>query len=86
MYHEAVAAQELYDLREETGYCSGSDLHEWFQKQLGDPSPSGRTLVFADQAEMFVVKSAISIINSGALPETEQAMMKAMRVAATWRE
>jgi len=86
MYQEAIAAQELYDLREETGYCSGLDLHEWFNEQLGDPSPSGRTLVFADKAELFVVKSAAAIMRSGASPETDQAMREAMRVAATWRE
>lgn len=86
MYHEAIAAQKLYDLREETGYCSGNDLHEWFQEQLGDPSPSGKTLVFADRAELFVVRSATAIMRSGASPETEQAMREAMQVAATWRE
>lgn len=38
---EEVNAQGLYDLREEFGFCSGTDLHDWFRSHLGDPSPSG---------------------------------------------
>ena len=36
-----MTAQFLYDLRALTGFISGSDLHELFQKLTGDPSPSG---------------------------------------------
>lgn len=34
-------AQDLYDLREITGFCSGSDLHELFDHLISDPSPPG---------------------------------------------
>lgn len=37
-----VTAQELYNLRAVTGFCSGMELHELFKKLVGEPSPSGR--------------------------------------------
>lgn len=37
-----MKAQLLYDLRQLTGYCSGTDLHEFFRQHVGDPSPSGK--------------------------------------------
>lgn len=36
-----VSAQDLYDLREMTGFISGQDLHELFDAVVGEPSPSG---------------------------------------------
>jgi hypothetical protein len=36
-----MKAQTLYDLRQLTGYVSGTDLHEFFWQQIGDPSPKG---------------------------------------------
>lgn len=36
-----MKAQALYDLRQLTGFCSGTDLHDFFQRVVGDPSPSG---------------------------------------------
>lgn len=33
--------QALYDLRETTGFVSGTDLHDIFSRLNGDPSPSG---------------------------------------------
>lgn len=35
-------AQNLYDLRECTGFVSGTDLHSVFRDLLGEPSPSGK--------------------------------------------
>jgi hypothetical protein len=36
-----MKAQILYDVREITGFVSGSDLHEIFREVCGEPSPSG---------------------------------------------
>jgi hypothetical protein len=36
-----MKVQQLYDLREEFLFCSGKDLSDFFQAQLGDGSPSG---------------------------------------------
>lgn len=36
---KTMKAQALYDLRQLTGYCSGTDLHDFFREQTGDPSP-----------------------------------------------
>lgn len=36
-----MKAQDLYDLRDETGLISGTDLHEVFQAVCGEPSPAG---------------------------------------------
>lgn len=33
--------QEIYDLREVTGFISGNDLHDFFSELVGEPSPSG---------------------------------------------
>lgn len=38
-----ITAQFLYDLRELTGFISGTDLHQLFTKLVGDPAPKGRT-------------------------------------------
>ena len=39
---ERLAAQDLYDLRTMTGFCSGQDLHALFSEVVGEPSPSGK--------------------------------------------
>lgn len=37
-----LTAQDLYNLRSLTGFCSGTELHALFLTACGDPSPSGR--------------------------------------------
>ena len=49
-----MKAQKLYDLREETGFCAGTDLHRFFEEQTGDPSPKGRVEVDDAVAEKFI--------------------------------
>lgn len=49
-----MKAQLLYDLREEIEFCSGNDLHEFFEQQTGNPSPSGRIEVDADESRKFI--------------------------------
>ena len=40
-----IQAQVLYDLRETSGFCSGTDLHEFFRAAAGEPSPAGARLI-----------------------------------------
>lgn len=40
-----IYAQMLYDLREATGFCSGTDLHDLFRSVCSSPSPSGDLLI-----------------------------------------
>lgn len=49
-----TTAQKLYDLREQTEFCSGMDLHNFFFSQAGDMSPSGETEIDASEAAFFV--------------------------------
>ena len=50
-----IKAQVLYDLREETGFCSGEVLSDFFREELdGEPSPSGNVEVDAKVAIDFV--------------------------------
>lgn len=61
-----IRAQALYDFREQRAFCSGTDLHEFFRKELGEPSPSGRRLVRLDKATEFVAKSLNNIRDNNA--------------------
>ena len=49
-------AQMLYDYRETTQFCSGTDLHDFFLDQLGEPSPGGRKEVDTEAACQFVIE------------------------------
>ena len=40
-YRHVIPAQWLYDIREVTGFCSGTDLHDLFLEVCGEPAPSG---------------------------------------------
>ena len=40
-----IKAQDMYDIREASGICSGTDLHDLFREVLGEPSPSGKKVV-----------------------------------------
>ncbi len=50
----SMKAQKLYDLREKFAFCSGTDLHEYFQAELGDMSPSGYCEIDENRALVFV--------------------------------
>jgi hypothetical protein len=54
-----MEAQELYDLREEYAFCSGTDLHEFFEGELGDPSPSGYAEISSANARHLVASALI---------------------------
>jgi hypothetical protein len=47
--YTVVSAQDLYDLRDLTRFCSGTDLHDLFRQitEDGDPSPKGATFLHA---------------------------------------
>jgi hypothetical protein len=48
-----VKAQDLYNLREVTGFVSGTDLHELFRGVCGEPSPSGHTEICVEDLAAF---------------------------------
>lgn len=64
-----MKAQNLYDLREEFAFCSGSDLHNFFRNELGDPSPSGRVNIDQQAAAELVNDSldTMAANNGGSL-------------------
>ena len=49
-----MKAQKMYELRERTGFCAGTDLHDFFEAQTGDPSPKGRVEIDESAAQAFV--------------------------------
>ena len=49
-----MKAQVLYDMREVTSMCSGTDLHQFFYDQTGDPSPSGYKSISDEAATEFI--------------------------------
>lgn len=52
---KTITAQKMYDAREKFEFCSGNDLHEFFEQTTGDPSPSGKREISDEQAFKFVV-------------------------------
>jgi hypothetical protein len=60
-----VTAQHLYDLRELTGFVSGTDLHALFRDVCnGEPSPSGETTIELSSLEKSEVgKQALELLN-----------------------
>lgn len=60
-----MEAQVLYDLREGTAFCSGTDLHEFFNSETGNPSPSGRVEIDGDAALVFIAKSCEQLKANG---------------------
>jgi hypothetical protein len=57
-----MKAQILYNFRNEWEFCSGTDLHDFFREQLGDPSPSGQVEIGHDKADEFVERSIIFVV------------------------
>ena len=53
-----MKAQDCYDDRELLGFCSGMDLHKFFEKKLGEPSPSGYTDIDSVAWAQFVIECA----------------------------
>ena len=59
-----IECQKLYDVRERTSFCSGSDLQEFFLNETGEPSPSGKTLIDRTHAKEFFLASWELIFDS----------------------
>lgn len=60
-----VSLQEIYDLRELTGFISGNDLHDFFRELVDDPSPSGNIEI--DEAKLLQTeqgKQVLALLNS----------------------
>ena len=75
-----VSAQELYDLRELTGFCSGSDLHDLFLQVVGDPSPKGDVRISAPRLIEFPLGGeAIRRLCAPLLGQIEDIMSYGMR-------
>lgn len=80
-----IKAQALYDLREMTEFCSGTDLHQFFESQTGDPSPAGNVTVSAADASRFVTAAADAVTNNnGDGAETSRLMNHARQIASMW--
>ena len=60
-----MKAQDLYNAREQTEFCSGYDLQEFFLQELGDPSPSGKELIMKDHVRSFVAGCFGAMIQNG---------------------
>jgi len=71
---QEVTAQHLYDLRELTGFISGTELHDFFRAIAdGEPSPSGTIIFKAKEIQNFpdqpreqklIAHQAIALLNS----------------------
>ena len=47
-----IQAQYIYDLRDTTGFISGTDLHDLFREVLdGEPSPAGNAEIPIEKLE-----------------------------------
>jgi hypothetical protein len=77
-----MKAQKVYDLREETGFCSGSDLHEFFMGQLGDPSPSGCRDIDAEAARHFVGRRTARMATANCLDKDVVEFVRNVRAIA----
>ena len=67
-----MKAQVLYDLREKEEFCSGSDLHEFFNDVTGVPSPSGHVEIHSDKAIEFVKANTEAQYQNNKTPEFRQ--------------
>lgn len=77
-----MKAQTLYDLRDQYAFCSGTDLHEFFNEQVGDPSPSGYAEI-SHQAAAWLVENCYEVMlhNSPSMTETLVSERAAVRAA-----
>jgi len=71
-----MKAQILYDLREKYEFCSGTDLHEFFDYVLGEPSPKGIEEINPEVAQKFVISCCNAIEHNSSID------MSACRIAA----
>jgi len=75
-----MKAQTLYDLRELTGFVSGNELHDMFDRLLGEPSPSGyKTMNLIALKKDPVGKQALDLLGKS-LWHTIDAIAKYTRV------
>lgn len=77
MKSKLIPAQVLYDLRQEMEFCSGTDLAEFFSKELGDPSPKGKTIVGKTKAQGFVSRCIDAWAQNSSLGKKEANALKA---------
>lgn len=58
-----MKAQTIYDLRENYEFCSGTDLHEFFERTCGDPSPSGKIEIDTDTAKLYMINAVAHLFD-----------------------
>lgn len=59
-----MKAQQLHDLRNDTAFCNGNELHDFFRSQVGDPSPSGKVEIDDAAAQSFVAGCMAEMANN----------------------
>ena len=57
-----TTAQNLYDFRNFSEICSGEDLAEFFEKEVGDPCPAGSIEINRTRAIEFFEGCARALI------------------------
>lgn len=57
-----MKAQKLYDTRQEFEFCSGTELHEFFWRVIGDSSPKGNVEVDDTLIHFFVRHQAAQML------------------------
>ena len=76
-------AQDVYDLRTETGFCSGKEMQHFFEGELGEPAPSGEIAVDTDAAKLFVENAVEQAVSNS--PSTAGEMELALQIVdETW--
>lgn len=75
-----ITAQALYDFNQEYEIFYSDDLHEFFETEIGDPSPSGKMLVSLEKATELVETALLKTCqDSPDLVERCQAARRAWR-------
>jgi len=77
-----MKAQKIYNLRNKFMFCSGTDLHDFFARTVGNPSPSGNTEVSTQLATNFMMESASKQVELGADAAWHTAATRAIASAA----
>jgi hypothetical protein len=61
-----IKAQELYDMRESTGFVSGTDLYAFFEHATGNPSPSALVEIDSEIVKTWIVGMKDDLCMAGA--------------------
>lgn len=59
-----MKAQSCYEDRDKLQFCSGQDLADFFNSELGDPSPSGNQIISDVKWQKFVASCVAAMENN----------------------